>query len=326
MRRREFTALVGGGIALSFGPRALAAEPVRHIGVLSPFSRSYSEPWRAALREGLRELGWIEGSNLHTEYRYAEGQSERLRDLVGDLIRQKVELLVVAVNTDALIAAKATTTIPIVMAAAGDPVATGLVDSLAHPGRNVTGLSQMATDLAAKRLQLLKEVAPNTARVGVLWNPQDGTSSIIWRDIQLPARRMNVDTQSMPVTAVGEFETAFGKATDAKIDALFILPAPVFVQNEKPIADFAINRRIPSIFHLPEFVRLGGLMAYGPDRVDLFRRAATYVDKILKGAKPGELPIEQPTKFVTTINLKTAKAIGVTVPPALLSGADEVIE
>jgi putative ABC transport system substrate-binding protein len=184
----------------------------------------------------------------------------------------------------------------------------------------------MATDLAAKRLEMLKEVAPNLSSVGVLWNPRDGTSSITWQDIQLPARRINIELYSLEVKTFDEIDAAFTKATNAKVGALYILPAPIFVENEKRIADFAAKMGIPSVFHLPEFVRLGGLMAYGPDRVDLFRRAATYVDKILKGANPGDLPVEQPTKFELVINLKTAKAIGVTIPPTLLATADEVIE
>jgi len=327
MRRREFIVLLGvATVGLRAGHAQSTRNVPRKIGMLSPFSRSDSEAWRTAFRQGLRELGWVEGENVQIEYRYADGKSERLPELVNDLIQQQIELMVVAVNTDAIVAAKATKTIPIVMASAGDPVAAGLINSLAKPGGNVTGLSQMATDLAAKRLALLKEVAPNLSSVGVLWNPRDGTSSITWQDIQLPARRLNIELHSLEVKIFDELDGAFTKATDAKVGALYALPAPIFVENEKQIADFATQSRIPSIFHLPEFVRLGGLMAYGPDRVDLFRRAATYVDKILKGANPGDLPVEQPTKFELVINLKTAKAIGVTVPPALLTSADQIIE
>ena len=329
MRRRDFITLFGGAaVVWPIAGRAQqsAGKAPREIGMLSPFSRSDSEAWRIAFRRGLRELGWVEGENIRIEYRYAEGKAERLPELVADLISQKVEVIVVAVNTDALVAAKATKTIPIVMASAGDPVAAGLINSLARPGGNITGLSQMATDLAAKRLEMLKEVAPNLSSVGVLWNPQDGISSITWQEIQLPARRINIELHSLEVKTFDEIDAAFTKATNAKVGALYILPAPIFVENEKRIADFAAKMGIPSVFHLPEFVRLGGLMAYGPDRADLFRRAATYVDKILEGANPGDLPVEQPTKFELVINLKTAKAIGVTVPPALLTSADQVIE
>lgn len=329
MRRREFITLLGGAAAswpLVARAQQSAMKVPREIGILSPFSRSDSEPWHLAFRQGLRELGWVEGESIRLEYRYAEGRSERLPELVADLINHKVELIVVAVTPDALAAAKATKTIPIVMASAGDPIAAGLIHNLARPGGNITGLSQMSTDLAAKRLELLKEVVPNLSGVGVLWNPRDAISALTWQEIQIPARRINIELHSLEVKDVGEFDSAFTKATGAKIGAIYVLPAPIFVDNEKRIAEFATKNRLPSVFHLPEFVRLGGLMAYGPDRVDLFRRAATYVDKILKGANPGDLPVEQPTKFELVINLKTAKAIGVTIPPTLLATADEVIE
>ncbi len=329
MKRREFITLFGGAAAawpLSARAQQPEARAPRVIGILSPFSRADSEPWHLAFRQGLRELGWIEGENIRIEYRYAEGRTERLPELVADLINYKVEVIVVAVNTDALAAAKATKTIPIVMASAGDPVAAGLIHNLARPGGNITGLSQMATDLAAKRLELLREIVSNLTSVGVLWNPRDLTSALIWQEIQLPARRINIQLHSLEVKDVGEFDSAFTKATGAKVGAIYVLPAPIFVDNEKRIVEFAAKSRLPSVFHLPNFAHLGGLMAYGPDRVDLFRRAATYVDKILKGANPGELPVEQPTKFELVINLKTAKALGLTVPPTLLLRADEVIE
>jgi putative ABC transport system substrate-binding protein len=249
-----------------------------------------------------------------------------LPELVADLINHQVELIVVAVTPDALAAAKATKTIPIVMASAGDPIAAGLIQNLARPGGNITGLSQMSTDLAAKRLELLKEVVPNLSSVGVLWNPRDAISALTWQEIQLPARRINIQLHSLEVKDSSEFDSAFTKATGAKVGAIYVLPAPIFVNNEKRIAEFAAKNRFPSVFHLPEFVHLGGLMSYGPDRVDLFRRAASYVDKILKGANPGDLPVEQPTKFELVINLKTAKALGLTIPPSLLTTADEVIE
>ena len=328
MQRREFITLLGGAAAWPLTANAQqSVQKVPHeIGILSPFSRSDSEPWHLAFRQGLRELGWVEGESIRIEYRYADGRSERLPELVADLINHKVELIVVSVTPDALAAAKATKTIPIVMASAGDPIAAGLIHNLARPGGNITGLSQMATDLAAKRLELLKEVVPDLSSVGVLWNPRDGISALTWRELQLPARRINIGLHSLEVKDVGEFDSAFKQATGAKIGAIYVLPAPIFVANERRIAEFATKNRLPSVFHLPEFVRLGGLMAYGPDRVDLFRRAATYVDKILKGANPGDLPVEQPTKFELIINLKTAKAIGVAIPPTLLATADEVIE
>jgi len=329
MKRREFITLLGGAAIawpLPLSAQQSAGKVPREIGMLSPFSRSDSEPWHMAFRQGLRELGWVEGENIRIEYRYAEGKSERLPELVTDLINRKVAVIVVAVTPDALAAAKATKTIPIVMASAGDPIATGLIQNLARPGGNITGLSQMSTDLAAKRLELLKEAVPDLSSVAVLWNPRDAISTITWQEIQLPARRINIALHSLEVKDAGEFDSAFTKATGARAGAIYALPAPIFVNNEKRIADFAVKSRLPSLFHLAEFVRLGGLMAYGPDRVDLFRRAATYVDKILKGANPGDLPVEQPTKFELIINLKTAKALSLNVPPSLLARADEVIE
>ena len=325
MKRREFITLVGGAAAWPMAARGQqAAMPV--IGLLSPFSRSDTEPWHQAFRQGLNKLGWVEGESIRIEYRYAEGRTERLPELVADLISHKVAIIVAAVTPDTQAAARATKAIPIVMASAGDPVATGLVQNLARPGGNITGLSQMVIDIAAKRLELLKEIVPGLSRVAVLWNPRDTSSTLTWREIQLPARRLDIELRSLEVKDVEEFDGAFATAIAAKVGAVYPLPGPIFVDNEKRIAEFAARNRLPSIFHLPEFVRLGGLMAYGPDRVDLFRRAATYVDKILKGANPGDLPIEQPTKFELAINLKTAKLLGLTFPPSLLVRADEVIE
>jgi putative ABC transport system substrate-binding protein len=233
---------------------------------------------------------------------------------------------VASVTPDALVAVNATKTIPIVMAAPGDPVATGLVAGLARPGGNATGLSQMLIDLAGKRLELLKEIAPGISRIGVLLNPEDDISKLAWEVIQLPARQLGLDLHALEAADNDQLEAALAKAVEANDTAIMALPSPIFVVNEKRIADFALKHRLPSAFHLPEFVQVGGLMAYGPDRADLFRRAATYVDKILKGANPGDLPIEQPTKFQLVVNLSTAKALGLTVPQSILVRANEVIE
>ena len=326
MRRRDFITLMGSAIAARPVGATAQQRKVPIIGLLSPFSRADNEEWHQAFRRGLRELGWDDGANVRFEYRYADGRSERLPELAAELVKLKVDVIVVAVATDALAAAKATKTIPIVMAATGDPVASGLIVSLARPGGNVTGLSQMATDLAAKRLELLKEAAPDVSRVAVLWNPQDMTSTLTWREIQLPARQLGIELRSLEVRRREELEDAFARAVSANVGAITAMPAPVFVESEKRIADFSILNHLPSMFHLPEFVRVGGLLSYGPDRSDLFRRAASYVDKILKGANPSDLPVEQPTKFELLINLKTAKALGLSVPPTLLATADEIIE
>src|SRR5438045_378631 len=328
MRRRELIAAVAVSSVLSAASSRFAEVRAASaiIGLLSPFSREETEPWNQAFRDGLRALGWTEGADARLEYRDADGRLERLPDLVAELINLKPDVLVVTVTPDALAAAKATRTIPIVMASTGDPVGTGLVASLARPGGNVTGLTQIATDLAVKRLELLKEVAPGISRVAVLWSPRDSVSTLTWRELQTPARKLSITLHSLEISSHDQFDAAFGSATAAHDDAVVALPAPIFVVNAKRIADFALARRLPSIFHLPEFVQAGGLLSYGPDRSDLFRRAATYVDKILKGAKPADLPVEQPTKFQLVLNFKTAKALDLTIAPTFLARADEVIE
>jgi putative ABC transport system substrate-binding protein len=259
------------------------------VGESSSFYPSDTTLWHQAFRQGLHDLGWVEGKNISIEYRYAEGKADRLPDLAADLVRLKVDIIVGAANTDGLAAKKATKTIPIVMATAGDPVTTGLVESLARPGGNVTGLSQMSPDLA-ERLELLKETVPKLSRVAVLWNPEGPTSPLAWKEIQVPAGELGLRLHSIEVRSPNDFDKAFEEATRARAGALAIMPDPLFVTNLKRLADLAANSRLPSIYHLREFVENGGLVTYGPDRSDLFRRAATYVDKILKGAKPADLP------------------------------------
>jgi len=305
-----------------------AQQPVKvpRIGLLSPSSPSGAAPWHQAFRQGLRELGWVEGKNISIEYRYAEGRNDRIPDLAADLVRLKVDIIVATTSTETLAAKKATRAIPIVMASAGDPVAGGLVESLARPGGNITGLTQIAPELAGKRLELLKEIAPKLTRVAVLWNPEGTTSPLAWKESQLPVRELGLQLHSMEVRRSNDFAKAFEDAIRARAGAVAVMPDPLFVSNLRRIADLAAKSRMPSIFHLREFADSGGLMTYGVDRSDMFQRAATYVDKILKGAKPGDLPIEQPTKFQLVINMKTAKALGVTIPPSLLLRANHVIE
>ena len=325
--RRAFITSVGAG--LLFAP-ALgdAQQPAKipRIGFLSPVSPSDTALWHQAFRQGLRDLGWVEGKNIGIEYRYAQGKTDRLPDLAADLVRLKVDIIVAAFTNEAVAAKKATRTIPIIMASTGDPVATGLVGSLARPGGNITGLSTLSPDLAGKRLQLLKEIVPKLSRLAVLWNPQGSSSALGWKEIQLPARELGIQLHSLEVRSPDDFDKAFEDATRAGADALTIMPDPLFGGNLRRIVDFAAKRRLPSIFHVREFVDSGGLMSYGPDRSDLFRRAATYADKILKGAKPADLPVEQPTKFELAINLKTAKALGLRIPPSVLLRVDKVIE
>jgi putative ABC transport system substrate-binding protein len=326
--RRAFllAAVTCPALAWAGAVRAQAPARVPRIGFLSPFSPSDTALWYQAFRLGLRDIGWVEGKNISIEYRHAEGRSDRLPDLAADLVRLKVDVIVAAASPAALAAQKATKTIPIVMASAGDPVALGLVESLARPGGNVTGLSQMGPELAGKRLELLKEMVPKLSRVAVLWNPQVAPSTLNWKEIQLPARQLGVQLHSLEVRSPDDFDKAFEDATRARAGAIFIIAAPLIVTNLKRIAGLAAKSRLPSIFQFSEFADAGGLVAYGADRADLFRRAATYVDKILKGAKPGDLPIEQPTKFELVVNLKTAKALGITIPQSVRFRADRVIE
>jgi putative ABC transport system substrate-binding protein len=289
-------------------------------------SPSDSALWDQAFRLGLRDLGWVEGKNISIEYRYAEGRSVRLPDLAADLVRLKVDIIVASATTAALAAQKATRAIPIVVAAGGDPVASGLGESLARPGGNVTGLSTMAQELGGKRLELLKEIVPKLSRVAVLWNPQSTASQLGWKEIQLPARQLGIQLHSLEVRSPNDFDKAFEDATRARAGALFLTGEPVINTNLKRIADVAAKSRLPSISHRSEFADAGGLLTYGPDRADMHRRAATYVDKILKGAKPADLPVEQPTRFELVVNMKTAKALGITIPQSVLFRADRVIE
>jgi len=325
MDRRTFLA---GLVILATPPVSEAQQPgkIRRIGLLSAFSPSDTALWYHAFRQGLRDLGWIEGQNISIEYRYSEGRDDRLLELAADLVRLKVDIIVAAGTSDGLAAKSATRTIPIVVTTVGDPVAIGLVMSLARPGGNITGLTNLSAEIAGKRLELLKEVLPKLSRVAVLWNPLSRTSTLSWEETQLPARQLGIQLHSLEVRSTNELDKAFEAATRVRADVLAIMPGPVFVTNLKRIADLATKRRLPSMFHLREFADAGGLMAYGPDRSDLFRRAATYVDKILKGAMPADLPIERPIKFELVINRKTAKALGIEIPQSILLRADEVIE
>jgi putative ABC transport system substrate-binding protein len=326
--RRDFLIAAAGAwpaLAWAGAVRAQAPENIRRIGLLTPYSLSDTALWHQAFRLGLRDLGWVEGRDITFEYRYAEGRNDRLPELAADLVRLKVDVIVTTVGTDALAAEKVTRAIPIVMAAAGDPVALGLVESLARPGGNVTGLAGMS-ELVGKRLELLKEIVPKLSRVAVLWNPQSAVATLYWKEIQLPAQQLGIELHSLEVRNPNDFDKAFEAATKARVGGLFVIQDPLIVANLKRIVGLAAKSRLPSIYHLSEFADSGGLASYGIDRADMFRRAATYVDKILKGAKPGDLPIDRATKFELVVNLKTAKAIGLTIPREFLLRADKVIE
>jgi putative tryptophan/tyrosine transport system substrate-binding protein len=326
MKRRSLFRVVGLGAAF---PLAAGAQPARasaRIGVLSPFSPASAEEWHRAFENSLRQLGWIPGSNITIEYRLTGGTNERLPALAAELVRAKVDLILAEVTEASWAAQKATSTIPIVMVAVGDPVAAGLVASLARPGGNITGVSQNIVESAGKRLEMLKAMIPELGDVAVLWRPEDDNSALNWREVEASAGRLGIRLTPLAASNIDDLNKVLKAESGAAWGALYVLPGPLFVTHLQMIADVARARRVPSIFHLPEFAHMGGLLAYGPDRSDLFRRAAVYVDKILKGARPSDLPVEQPTKLGLSVNLATARAIGLTVPPLLLARSDEVIE
>jgi putative ABC transport system substrate-binding protein len=280
----------------------------------------------AAFREGLRELGYVEGRNIQVESRWAEGNYDRLPGLAADLVRLKVDVIVTYGTPAAQAAKGATGTIPIVMAAIIDPVASGLVTSLARPGGNITGQSMMSPDLAEKQLQILKELVPKTSRVAVLHNPANPGNAPQVRHAQDAARALGVRLQILGARGPSEIDGAFAAMAAEQAGAVIVLVDAILQSNRARIADLAARHRLPAVYGLHEYAEVGGLLAYGPNRLDMFRRAATYVDRILKGAKPGDLPVEQPSTFTLVINLKTAKALGLTIPPSLLLRADQVIE
>jgi putative ABC transport system substrate-binding protein len=323
MRRRDFIALAGwAALVCPLAVKAQQANKVYRIGYVSAGVR----PNSSVLQDSLSGLGWIEGKNLIYERRYADNRPERLPDLVAELIRLNVDVIV-ANGTLAPIAAKqATTTIPIVMTNAGDPLGSGLVASLAKPGGNVTGLSLMSPELAGKRLELLKEIIPGLTRIAVLWNAANPYPANVFDQTKLAAGKLGIEVQSLRITSPNDLDGALEDALRQNAAALIAVEDPLTFDNRQQIVTFAAKSRLPAISGVREFADAGGLLAYGANLADLTRRAAGYVDKILKGAKPSDLPVEQPTKFDFVINLKTAKSLRLGVSPALLARADEVIE
>ena len=312
--------------AVSFSAGAQQPKKVPRIGILVSTSLSVTNEAVEAFRQRLRELGYVEGKNIAFEFRVAENKLDRLPDLAAELVRLKVDAIITA-STPAVQAAKrATTTIPIVMANVSDPVAMGLVASLARPGGNVTGLSNLAPDLAGKRLELLKETLPKLIRVAYIWDPRSPALTLIHKEMQAAAQALGLKLQSLEVRNHDELAKAFESAVSERAGAL-IVPAPMFGPYRKELAELAEKKKLPLIFDTRTSVEeAGGLMSYGPDFHDMWRRAATYVDKILKGTKPADLPVEQPTKFELVINLKTANQIGLTIPQSVLFRADRVIK
>jgi putative ABC transport system substrate-binding protein len=277
-----------------------------------------------ALRQRLRELGYVEGKNIVIEYRYAEGKLETLPDLAAELVRLKVDVIVTA-GPAILAAKKASATIPIVFAAADDPVGSGIVSSLARPGGNITGLSLMTPDLNGKRLELLKEAFPKIARVAFLWAPGGTRGNLTLTDMEVAAKALGLTLQSLEVRSLDDFESAFARAKSEGAQALVTTVSPLINTQQRQVLEFAAKNGLPAMYTASEFVEAGGLMSYAANNADLYRRAADFVDKILKGTKPADIPVEQPKKFEFLVNLKTAKQIGLTIPPNVLSRADRVI-
>jgi putative tryptophan/tyrosine transport system substrate-binding protein len=327
VKRREFITLLGSAAAWPLAARAQPGGKKYTIGLFSAGIRlPENAPAWIAFLSALRELGWIEGKNVVFEGRYADNRLERLPALAEELVRLNVDVIV-AIGTLAPLAAKrATSTIPIVMAAAGDPLGSGLVASLAQPGGNVTGMSLMAPDLGGKRLELLKELLPRFARVAVLWNAANPYSANVFKETQVAGRVLGVQVQSLEVRNPEDLNGAFEAARQQHPDALVSVEDPFTATYRKRITDFAIAARLPSLYGLREDANAGGLVSYGANLAELYRRAAGYVDKILKGAKPADLPVQQPTTFELVVNLKTARLLGLEIPPTLLARADEVIE
>jgi putative tryptophan/tyrosine transport system substrate-binding protein len=323
MKRREFIALVAGAVAW---PIALSAQQPGKVYRLALFSASSSPLGRSVLFDALRDLGWIEGKNIIVEERYADDQLDRLPELAAELVRLNVDVIVTAGTLAPLAAKRATTTIPIVMANAGDPVGSGLVASLAQPGGNITGQSIMAPELGGKRLEIVKEVLPDVSRVAVLWNALNPYSALVFRETKAAAQRLRIDIESLEVRGPHDFDGVLRSSIATHARAIITVEDPLTFVHREQIAEFLVKNGLPGIFGLKEYVASGGLISYGANLLELWRRAAGYVDKILKGAKPSELPIAQPTTFELVINVKTAKALGLTIPPSLLVRADEVIE
>jgi putative ABC transport system substrate-binding protein len=328
MRRREFSVLLCGAVIcpLTIGKQALAqrAPKMPRVGVLWPGAPP--DKWDEAFRQGLRTHGYVEGQNISLEYRWAEGRQERLSELAEELVRLKVDLIV-TISAPAIIALKqATTAIPIVFAGTSDPVRSGFVASLARPGGNLTGLSLMAPDLAGKRLELIKSIVPAASRVAMLWNASDEGMAIRVQQTQLAAPALQVTLLSPELRTPADLDSTLATLSRDLPDALLTFVDPFTLRHRKQIVEFAATERLPAIYEDRAFVEAGGLMSYGPSVEDNCRRAATYVDKILKGAKPDDLPVEQPTKFELIVNLKTAKVLGLEISPTLLARADELIE
>jgi len=324
-RRRALFSILGLSMGLLIAPE-LGAQPTAKAPVIGLLDAGERLEWWAAFKQQLQELGYVEGQNVVFEARFARGKPEQLPALAQDLVRRNVAVIVTGGHAAAVDAKRATGKIPIVTATAGRHVSRGLAVSLARPGGNVTGLSTIGGDLTGKRLQLLREVLPGMSRLAVLWHADNIGSAPIIRELEAAARSSKLTLQNLGISSAQELAEAFSVAVRERAEAIFVVASPLTFPERRRIAELALKHRLPSMHGPSEYVKAGGLLSYAPSYPDLFRRAAVYVDKILKGAKPGDLPIEEPTKFELVINLKTAKALGVAIPRAVLLRADSVIE
>ena len=325
MKRRAFIAALGGAAAWPLVARAQQPKRLPTIGFLGAGTASAGSQWAAAFVQRLRELNWIEDRTVAIEFRWTDGHNERTTEIAGEFVKLKVDVIVTYANTVADATKRTATTIPIVFAAAGDPVGTGLVASLARPGGNVTGLSLQQPEIASKRLQILRDLFPNLHTLAILANSGSPNAVLEMGEADAAARRLGLAVVRSEVRKTEDFAPAFD-ALKGRAEALYVCSDPLLTTNRLGINTLALGVRLPTMHGFREFVEAGGLISYGPNFPDLFRRAAEYVDKILRGAKPAELPVEQPTKFDLVINLKTAKALGLTIPEPFLLAADEVIE
>lgn len=328
MPRRAFMAIIAGGVLAR--PLIVGAQPARNVprvGLLLLFGTpGQPNPLVDAFRGGLRDLGYVEGQNVLIDYRWTEGQEQRLPDEAADLVRLKVAVIVTPGTPATMAARAATRTIPVVMTNVGDPVGSGIVTSLARPGGNVTGLSLLDAELDGKRIELLKEAVPHLSRLAILWSANDPGMTLAFGRVETAAKTLGFALQNLAVREPAEFPRAFEAAGAGRAEALFVTAQPFTNQHRAQILDLVAKHRLPAIYTLRSFVDAGGLMSYGPSQADQYRRAASYVDLILKGARPADLPVEQPTKFDLVINLKAARALGLTIPTGLLQRADQVIE
>src|SRR5262244_3276794 len=313
-------------VGLIFASVHAEAQQLKKIPRVGFLAGASGEPNLRGLRQGLRELGYVEGKNIIIEYRVSEGEFDRFHALAAELVRLKVDVIVTQGTPAAAAAKNATSTIPIIMSGGTDPVATGLVPSLARPGGNITGVTIMNEELVGKRLELLKETSPRVSRLGVLWNSANPGAAAVFKQTQSAAQQLALPLQSLDVQTVNDLQGAFDIVTKRGVNGLVLLATVPITDHLKVVADLALKNRLPSIDDRSDFVEAGGLMSYGPNVSDMPHRAAKYVDKVLKGANPGDLPIERPTKFELMINLKTAKQIGLTIPPNVLARADKVIK